>query len=155
MKFKKPIPSDHDVLSQLATGLEYIHSKKLTHRDIKPHNALIWIDESKADVKRIVLKWADFGYSKEVNDNYSFTVSSIKGTRNWKAPELLANKDSNKRGTVNSDVYSEGLVFAYFLLDGQHPFGSGVNIEVNILNGNLISIQGNFPRRYVKLLLNS
>jgi len=46
------------VLHQLAGGLEYIHQKKLIHRDVKPfENVLIWVDSGQ---KKVVMKWADF-----------------------------------------------------------------------------------------------
>jgi serine/threonine protein kinase len=78
------------------------------------------------------MKWADFGFSKRVNENGTFTMSGVKGTFNWLAPEILIllNEDSStkneaqNRGTVKSDVFAEGLVFGYFLLGGVHPFGA-------------------------------
>jgi serine/threonine protein kinase len=70
----------------------------------------------------------------------------VKGTYDWLAPEILKilkeensppsksqESQSNKRGTVKSDVFTEGLVFGYFLLDGVHLFGSSFEIQVNIL----------------------
>ena len=68
-----------------------------------------------------------------------------EGTMNWIAPELLKQIESNPtdqlRGTVKSDVFAEGLVFAYFLADGVHPFGFGnVEIPSNILKGNLVNL---------------
>jgi serine/threonine protein kinase len=70
----------------LASGLEYIHSKKLIHRDIKPENVLISIDST---TELVTIKWADFGLSKFVNERGTFTLSGIKGTTNYFAPELL------------------------------------------------------------------
>ena len=36
------IPAE-EIIFQLAKGLEYIHSKELVHRDLKPNNALVWM----------------------------------------------------------------------------------------------------------------
>ncbi len=71
------LPSDFDVLSQLAKGLAYIHSQQIIHRDIKPSNVLISVDSNELNV---TMKW-------------SFTISepleSMEGTMSWMAPELL------------------------------------------------------------------
>ncbi len=138
-KYDGPILPVEDIILHLATGLEYIHEKKLVHRDLKPANALIWVsptDESDGN-RRVVIKWADFGLSKKVNDSGSFSVSEIKGTLMWLAPEVLKLRSNNhyqrkgaipkelrSRGTTMSDVFSEGLTFAYIILEGKHPYGA-------------------------------
>ncbi len=45
-KYHGPIPSEINVLIQLSTGLEYIHEMGYVHREIKPHNVLIWVDST-------------------------------------------------------------------------------------------------------------
>jgi serine/threonine protein kinase len=53
---------------QLATGLEYIHKQGLIHRDLKPENVLI---------KETLMKWADFGLSKQVNERGTCSMTEI------------------------------------------------------------------------------
>jgi serine/threonine-protein kinase/endoribonuclease IRE1 len=149
-KYRGPMPPDTEVLLQLAKGLEHIHKNGLVHRDIKPENVLIW---GNPNTNQVLIKWADFGFSKRVNENGTFTMSGVKGTFNWLAPEILKflNEDSTEneeqhRGTVKSDVFAEGLAFGYFLLGGVHLFGAQrdqipMNIrtmEPTILPGKLI-----------------
>ncbi|XP_046462834.1 sensor for unfolded proteins in the ER ire1-like [Daphnia pulex] len=141
-KYKGPkLPYHFEVFSQLASGLEYIHSKNIIHRDIKPENVLISVNSSTntQDVK-VTMKWADFGLSRAVNERGTYPMSSgVKGTRNWYAPELLklllqesqTGGQRQLRGTVKSDVFALGLVFAYLLLNGQHIYGSN---EIEIIN---------------------
>jgi serine/threonine protein kinase len=151
-KYKGPkLPYHFEVFSQLASGLEYIHSKNLIHRDIKPGNVLISVDSSTntQDVK-VTMKWADFGLSRKVNERGTFTMSSgVKGTRNWYAPELLklllqesqTGRKQQIRGTLKSDMFALGLVFAFLLLNGQHIYGSNeIDIINNILGGNAINL---------------
>ncbi|XP_046439799.1 serine/threonine-protein kinase/endoribonuclease IRE1-like [Daphnia pulex] len=137
-KYRGPMPQKMEVLLQLAKGLEYIHTMELIHRDIKPENVLIWVNPN---TKQVLMKWADFGFSKSVNENGTFTMSGVRGTFNWLAPEILelmdeasfAKKKTQKRGTVKSDVFAEGLVFGYFLSEGVHPFGtSSIQIPMNV-----------------------
>lgn len=140
--------SKKDVLIQLASGLEHIHSMQLIHRNIKPENALVWVgyDETSASEK-VLMKWADFGLSKRG----ACSLTGVVGSVNWKAPEVLEvevkpdfNWDGHRpHGTTKSDVFCEGMVFAYYLLDGKHPYGSSIlEIPNNILKGNLVNIQG-------------
>jgi serine/threonine-protein kinase/endoribonuclease IRE1 len=128
-KYRGQMPPETEVLLQLAKGLEYIHQMGLVHRDIKPQNVLIRLDTT---TQQVVMKWADFGFSKRVNERGTFTMSDVRGTYDYFAPEILKllDEDSSpenevqKRGTVKSDVFAEGLVFGYFLSKGVHPFGS-------------------------------
>ena len=151
-KYKGPaLPSDLKVLFQLASGLEYIHSQKLAHRNIRPHNILISLQES-ADSddqnEQVTLKWADFRLSKLVNERGTFTMSVSRATLCWMAPELLnslaiaerANtgdtvRNVAQRDSVKSDIFATGCVFVYYLLGGIHPYGSRpVQIQFNISN---------------------
>ncbi len=168
-KYRGPMPPETEVLLQLAKGLEHIHQKGLVHRDIKPQNVLIRSDST---TQQVMMKWADFGLSKQVNERGTFTMSGVKGTLDYFAPEILKLLDEDqiandnekkdikydkkkKRGTVKSDVFAEGLVFGYFLLGGVHPFGNTSHeIQTNLrtnkpanlpskLHGNLIIVNIN------------
>jgi serine/threonine-protein kinase/endoribonuclease IRE1 len=120
------MPQPVEVLRQLAEGLEHIHKMGLIHRDIKPENVLIWVNPEKEEV---LMKWADFTLSKPVTDRGTFTMSGVRGTFDWWAPELF-----------QTDVFAEGLVFGYYLTGGQHPFGSRFQIGVNILRNNPVNL---------------
>ena len=139
-KYRGPqLPDNFTVLFQLASGLEHIHSKNLIHRDIKPENVLIHVDS----VQKVTMKWADFGLSKPVNNRGTFTLSGLKGTNNWMAPELLKDSATRTRGNVTSDVFGEALVFGYYLSNGKHPYGTVVwEIPSNIVANNPVNIDG-------------
>ncbi len=144
-KYRGPMPSENQVFLQLAKGLEHIHEMKLIHRDLKPQNVLIYV---RSDRKKVTMKWADFGLSKPVNERGTCSMSEVKGTLNWLAPEILkllndeTENDEKKRVTVMSDVFAEGLVFGYYLLGGQHPYGSHIQIMQNILGNNPVNLNG-------------
>jgi hypothetical protein len=53
-----------------------------------------------------------------------------------------------QRGTVKSDVFSAGLVFGYYLLGGDHPFGSAVNVLPNIVRNRPVNMTSMF--RFLK-----
>jgi serine/threonine protein kinase len=152
-KYKGPkLPHHFTVFLQLAEGLEYIHSKNLIHRDIKPGNVLIHVDSTDG---KITMKLADFDLSRPVNERGTFTMSSgFVGTRNWYAPELLKlitqlQQSTQRRGTVKSDVFALGLVFVYLLIDGQHLYGSNeIEIMANIVANKQVHTKSKFRIGY-------
>lgn len=96
------------------------------------------------------MKWADFGLSKAVNKKGSFVMREVQGTKKWLAPELLDSSSETtlsrrERSTFKSDVFAEGSVFAYFLSDGKHPFGTKrSDISANVLKNNPVNITSMF-----------
>ncbi len=104
----------------MAEGLQYIHSKKLIHRDVKPKNILISYGNP------AVIKWADFGMSRAVvTGSKTFSWSKLQGTDRWLAPELITATQQQKiRGSQKCDIFALGCVFFFFLVPGVHPFGS-------------------------------
>ena len=59
---------------QLLRGLKYIHSANVLHRDLKPMNLLI-------NVEDLVLKIADFGLARVLDEDYSHKVNILKFSR--------------------------------------------------------------------------
>ena len=143
-KYSGPLPPKVDVLYQLAIGLEYIHKSGFIHRDIKPENVFIWVNP---EHDKVLMKWADFGLSKQVNERGTCTMSGVKGTPDWMAPEILellnenAEGDIRQRTTIKSDIFAEGLIFGYFLLEGVHPFGPHLKRQINIIKNKQINLQ--------------
>ena len=84
---------------QLLLGLEYLHRNGIAHRDIKGANVLITNDG--------IVKLADFGASKRINTQNSYTQSGVKGTPLWMAPEVIKEQQTDK-GWRRADVWSVG-----------------------------------------------
>jgi serine/threonine protein kinase len=141
-KLLPDLATDLLVLSHIADGLDYIHSRNLIHRDIKPDNILIYRDG--------FVKLSDFGLSKQVNDRGTCSLSGLKGTLIWMAPEFRGNIE-DARVSSKSDVFPCGCVFFVFLQrnnvkGGIHPFGDRKNhteIQFNILRDNPVNIKSN------------
>ena len=139
-KYQGPMPTDEQVLFQLASGLECIHSKGILHRNVNPYNVLISL------TKPVQMKYCGFRLSKSVNERGTCSShSGVKGTENWISPEELKRNQENKilRGSVKTDIFSAGCLFIYFLLRGKHPFGKEqIETTFNILQNDPVNLKG-------------
>ncbi|OHD37598.1 MAG: hypothetical protein A2015_17260 [Spirochaetes bacterium GWF1_31_7] len=117
---KIPVPLALFILYQSALGLNHAHTKKVIHRDIKPHNLLI---SETGDVKLI-----DFGIASQKNDSKECLTApgTVIGTPAYMSPEQFS---SSKEISFQSDIYSLGVVF-YEMITGNKPFKNEFSSEV-------------------------
>jgi len=94
---------------QVLTGLEYLHSQRIIHRDIKPGNILL--------NRRGNVKLCDFGISSLHGEEDASLQTTVIGTSRFMSPERLRAKPYGKA----SDIWSFGLVMLE-LWKGEIPF---------------------------------
>lgn len=99
------------IMFQILKGVDFLHSKKILHRDLKPQNILI--------DSNLRVKIADFGLSR------SYTIPIKKYTKEvltlwYRAPELIIGTEYYSTGI---DIWSIGCIFAELLY--KKPFFQG------------------------------
>jgi eukaryotic-like serine/threonine-protein kinase len=103
-------PEIQPILDQVAAGLDYAHSRRIIHRDVKPSNILLGDDGT------AVL--TDFGLVLRFDPGVEPTLGQSFGTPEYIAPEQVVD---GALATPRSDVYSLGVVL-YLLITGSLPF---------------------------------
>jgi eukaryotic-like serine/threonine-protein kinase len=108
-----------NIAKQLAGALEAAHAEGVVHRDLKPRNVLIDVDDH--------IYVSDFGLAKSLDaDKTGMTrVGEVLGTPRYMSPEQAESKAADNR----SDIYSLGIIF-YEMLTGEVPFTGESSLQV-------------------------
>jgi serine/threonine protein kinase len=117
-------------ICEVLLALEYLHSKNVMYRDLKPDN--IMVDQYGH------IKLVDFGLSK-LNVDESYSSKSFLGTHAYLAPEILQNRNYGK----SVDWYNLGVLLYEFMV-GVPPYYSD---ELEKLYENILSGPIQFPRQ--------
>ncbi|KAK3985879.1 ankyrin repeat-containing domain protein [Cladorrhinum sp. PSN332] len=170
LRFQSPMPASRAHLlctffGCLAAGLEYIHSTKVRHKDIKPENILVHGETVLYTDFGIALDWGAFGQS-------TTDVTAPRVTRTYSSPELLRDEPRNSL----ADVWSLGCVYLEMttVLEGRtildlrkflKGFGSGSNVYATNIDGAFTWMSklkndpraplGDLPMEWIKHMLRS
>uniref|UniRef100_A0A8B9PGW0 Inhibitor of nuclear factor kappa-B kinase subunit alpha n=1 Tax=Apteryx owenii TaxID=8824 RepID=A0A8B9PGW0_APTOW len=98
------------LLSDIGSGIQYLHENRIIHRDLKPENIVLQDEGGK-----IVHKIIDLGYAKDLDQGSLCT--SFVGTLQYLAPELFENKSYS----VTVDYWSFGTM-VFECIAGFRPF---------------------------------
>jgi hypothetical protein len=106
-----------DIVSQVASALDYAHQNKVVHRDVKPANILV--------DKKGWCTVTDFGIAKALDADTLTASGSIIGTPYYMSPEQC----KGRRVGPAADQYSLA-VMTYQMLGGHVPFTGDSAVEI-------------------------
>ncbi|VAW66225.1 Serine/threonine protein kinase PrkC, regulator of stationary phase [hydrothermal vent metagenome] len=106
-----PVAEVYRIIQVVARALDYAHSQKIVHRDIKPGNIMY-------NLKSRQIKITDFGIAR-ISDSVKTRTGSFMGSPSYMSPEQMTGIHVDGR----ADLYALGASF-YQLLCGQLPFNA-------------------------------
>eukprot|EP00877_Chromochloris_zofingiensis_P013896 jgi/Chrzof1/8760/Cz03g23150.t1 len=105
------------VAVEVSRGMDYLHQRKIIHRDLKAANLLL--DENHT------VKIADFGVARIIECNGHMTAET--GTYRWMAPEVIEHKPYDEK----ADVFSFGVVL-WELLTSKIPYSDMTPLQAAV-----------------------
>jgi serine/threonine-protein kinase len=97
------------LLRQIASGLDFAHSRGIVHRDVKPPNVMV------TPLGRV--KLTDFGVAKITYASSMTQGGAMLGTPDYMSPEQIDGRNVSGR----TDQFSLGVI-AFEMLTGEKPF---------------------------------
>src|SRR5271165_1483472 len=106
-----------EIATQVAAGLAAIHELNLVHRDIKPTNIMVRLQEERSVTAKII----DLGLAKTLDESASeagiSSPGAFVGTPEFASPEQFGGVGVD----IRSDLYSLGVTL-WVMVTGQTPF---------------------------------
>jgi serine/threonine protein kinase len=116
------------IFKKIFLGLKFIHSNRISHRDIKIENILF---DSKDKNPKII----DFSIST-IHNNNNF-INEPAGSIHYQAPEIFSDETIKNKGfydAFKADVWSVGICLYIFIYE-EFPFDAESELELQIKIG--------------------
>ena len=111
------------IVHQILLAINYIHTSKVVHRDLKLENIMVDIKRGNKGEAIMTCKLTDFGFACMMDPNEKITLSL--GSPLYMAPEVIDHKSYDSK----VDIWSLGVI-AYIVLTGKAPFDGKSRDEI-------------------------
>ena len=129
--YRRPFPEEivQYIMRQVVNGINFLHSNKIIHRDLKLDNILVCFssenDKKSLNMMKAIVKIIDFGFATKLHASKSNLTYTVLGTPANMAPQILENMQSrtpNRQGyDEKADIWSLGTL-CYEMLVGHMAF---------------------------------
>jgi len=122
-----------EICHQVASGLAYIASQSIVHRDLSARNCLVTSTDSHSCPSTV--KIGDFGLSRNLYASYYYTSSGKHDTPVLIAPECI----QSLKYSLKSDIWAFGITMWEVFSYGNRPFDSLPNeiVQQRIQEGHI------------------
>ncbi|MCA9653578.1 MAG: serine/threonine protein kinase [Myxococcales bacterium] len=110
-----------DIMGQVLDALDYIHTRKIVHCDVKPDN--IFITRDPYNRRLVIVKLIDFGVCRTLDPPE--IPQEISGDPRYMAPEQAVLEEAIDH---RADFYSLGITL-FETITGRHPFEEHLDAE--------------------------
>ena len=132
------------VAFQVTRALQYLHNRRIIHRDVKPGNVMV--------MRSGQAKLADFGFVKSSLESVLSSEGEVLGTPDYISPEAARGE---RNLDFRSDLYSLGATL-YHMMAGCPPFsGSGSSVmeaHIRLEPPPLSGLRPGLPARFMALI---
>lgn len=136
IKHENIISKLNQYIPQIISGVKYLHSRKIIHRDIKVENILIDNDK---------VKIIDFDFLLDCSKN---NLRSKMGTPFYLSPEIYLGEKYNEK----TDNWSLGVTI-YYCLTGNFPFDANNKLDLKrLVLSDFIPNYSGISDKYVQIL---
>ncbi|XP_065680238.1 tyrosine-protein kinase transmembrane receptor Ror isoform X6 [Hydra vulgaris] len=135
-----------NIINQLASGVEFLHSNKIVHKDLAARNCLISTDEL------VQISNSGLGIYR-YPDEYNILPGLGLAPMRWLSPETLLTGTYN----ANTDVYMFGILMWEIFSLGEIPYEEFTNDHVLSLlsqGGSLLNRPKNCPNHFWSAMTN-
>jgi basic membrane protein A len=132
------------ITANICDGLSYAHKRGMVHRDVKPGNIMLDIQN-----QAILM---DFGIVKIVGSSAHTLTGAVIGTANYMPPEIIRSEPADQR----SDLYALGITL-YEMLSGKPPFDADSAMTIMMMHLNdpipdLKTIRNDLPKDLIQIV---
>lgn len=141
-----PVKTAIDYALQIVAGIEHAHRRNIIHRDIKPQNIIVSVDDT--------VKLVDFGIARMLSQTTrTMGGKDVVGSVHYISPEQARGNEVDLR----TDIYSLGVLM-YEMFTGKVPFEGEEAVSIAMKHVNQkpaapMNVNPNVPRGINDIIL--